>query len=186
MPSWGQMWRQRRMCLEKTLNPLSSQINKQIFCLRRKSILNVGGVTPLAGSASGRPAVLDSPSCPASGAAPPHHCCFGPVRSSPPSLCASCCGGYRWRWAAWRLKVGTAPPGRRRSPCRQGWAGRDALTSYTERSPDQPSSTKSADQRCLHQRGSDGGGKRKKRFYIEPFKVSVQKTYWATCKVKCM
>lgn len=146
----------------------------------------MGGVTPLAGSASGRPAVLDSPSCPASGAAPPHHCCFGPARSSPPSLCASCCGGYRWRWAAWRLKVGTTPPGRRRSPCRQGWAGRDAPTSYTERSPDQPSSTKSVARRCLHQRGSDGGRQRKKWFYIEPFKVSFQKTHWATCKVKHM
>lgn len=69
--------------------------------LKRKIQINPEGVsgvvTPPAGSASGRPAVLGSPSCPASGAAPPRRCCSGPARSSPPSPCASCCGGCRWR-----------------------------------------------------------------------------------------
>lgn len=105
-----------------------------------------------AGHASGTPAVPDSPSCPASGAAPPRRCCSDPERPSPPSPCASCCGGCIWRSVAWRPTAGTVQPGRQKSPCRQGWVGRDALTSYTERSPDRLSSAKWDDRRCLNEK----------------------------------
>lgn len=92
--------------------------------------------TPRGAHATCTPAGCCSPSCPASVATPLRRYCSGPVPASQSSPFASCCVGCtRLPWA-WRLRAGTAPPGRRTSPWTPGWDDRAAPTSYTERSPD--------------------------------------------------